>query len=441
MATSNTVTLTFAANTKPLQEGFKQVQTGAAETEAHLARAGQSAQGLGAQMESAGRSARNTREVFRGVGDVSVLMGGSVGQATQSLVLASGAFKDLSRGAGGLIEKYGLLRLGALGLVAALGAVAVSATSNQTGFANLGNDAARPLAAQFTHIDDIVQKMPNHLGFLGAVTDSVTNKFRGWAGQSETTRGALASLEDQAKATAAALAAAFQASLLRAPDTNPGGDAFFSSADAQDIATQVYRSQTPGYADVPKKSSSGGGSTLSAAMKADQQKAQATLSAWQSTLDKFRGISQGIQDALSPKLEAGDKGLMLFPGLSLLDKLKKQLADTLHLQRDIAALGKAGLNGDLLGSLVQGGLSSLPAADELLAGGKGEISAVNKTASGITKAGGTLAGNEAMRQLNAQKDVKVKIDVTGGENDLKKLIRKWVRVDGGGSVQLALGGK
>ncbi|MET9876578.1 phage tail tape measure protein [Actinacidiphila glaucinigra] len=40
----------------------------------------------------------------------------------------------------------------------------------------------------------------------------------------------------------------------------------------------------------------------------------------------------------------------------------------------------------------------------------------------------------------AQQIVPVIVDITGGNDDLKKVVRKWIRVDGGGNVQKALGG-
>lgn len=432
---SSTVTLTFAANTKPLQQGFKDVESGAARTEQALEQAAMSTVNLGDDLENTGRRARGSAELFRGVGDASLLMGSAAGATTQKLVLMSMVVQDLGKGAGRLLTGFGEASAGITLMGAAV--AGVTATLALLGAEYVKNKEHESSWSQFTK--DGLAGLSSAVGFvtqgvpvLGGEVDKLTGKLNNMADAAHSATVSLGNVFAMASYTNG-----------QAPDTISEGGSF-TAADAASINSQLQSNQDSinnaiisGWA----KTGSAGASAASKALTAIKQAAQQKLSEWQSMLDKFRGISQGIRDALSPKLEAGDKGLMLFPGLSLLDKLKKQLADTLHLQRDIAALGKAGLNGDLLGSLVQGGLSSLPAADELLAGGKGEISAVNKTASGITKAGGTLAGNEAMRQLNAQKDVKVKIDVTGGENDLKKLIRKWVRVDGGGSVQLALGGK
>jgi hypothetical protein len=48
-----------------------------------------------------------------------------------------------------------------------------------------------------------------------------------------------------------------------------------------------------------------------------------------------------------------------------------------------------------------------------------------------------LTGAAPMRR--SAQVVRVVVDVTGGDSELKKVVRKWVRVDGGGNVQRAFG--
>lgn len=445
MATSNTVTLTFAANTRPLQQGFKDVSEGALVTERNLARAGESTQSLSDKLEETGRTAKGTKELMRGAGDAAFLFGGEMGGAAIQAGFLVGAIKDLSKGGAKLVPEVKawagsltLLRAAGITAGAALLTFAAQQEASSQGSANwahkMAADANYALASDVHFVTQGVPLLGKLAGAWQSSADGTSKAAHQMVNAADAARNALLALANAQRA----------AGTYGIADANPGGDAFVdqSALDMMELDPTVLRKQ---YLDsLPKASGGGGGggsSTLSAAMKADQSKAQATLSAWQSTLDRFRDISKGIQESLAPKLEAGDKGLLLFPGMSLLAKLKQQLTDTLHLQKDLAQLKSAGLNGDLLGSLAAGGLGSLGAADELLAGGKSGISGVNKTAAGITKAGGTIASNEAMRQFNAQKDVKVKIDVTGGDKELLKLIRKWVRTDFGGNVQLALGGK
>ncbi len=138
MAQSNTVTLTFAANTQPLRQGFQQVQEGAAKAEADLNGVSARSHELGTALQEAGRQGRASREILRGVGDAAMFMGGGEGQAISQTVFLAGAMKDLTRGSGELIKSLGLVKLATGGIIAAIATagVAVSAHIDHTGMLN-----------------------------------------------------------------------------------------------------------------------------------------------------------------------------------------------------------------------------------------------------------------------------------------------------------------
>jgi hypothetical protein len=88
--------------------------------------------------------------------------------------------------------------------------------------------------------------------------------------------------------------------------------------------------------------------------------------------------------------------------------------------------------------LVAGGLDSLPAAEDLLKGGKAEIGQANYYAGRINVRSNTIAAEETARDLTKADKKELHINVSGGDADLVKLVRKWVR-NNGGNVQSVLG--
>lgn len=106
--------------------------------------------------------------------------------------------------------------------------------------------------------------------------------------------------------------------------------------------------------------------------------------------------------------------------------------------RDRKLLTPAGVA--IMRGLSAGIASQIPALRSTLAGVTGEINAgvapavLNPAAmNGVAPAGVSAAA--AGGGLNA----KITLDVTGGDSQLKTMVKKWVRVDGGGDVQIAFG--
>lgn len=436
MAGSNpTVKVVFAGDSASLEAAQKRVAAGAS--------------AVSHQLKDTAAQAKYMKTSLAGAGNAAALFGGSLGNTAVNAGYALVAVKDLGKGLGGLTAHYGALRLSVLGVTAALAVGAVAATQNKTGLANLGNDAARPLATQLTHVDDIVQKLPNHLGFLGSITDSVTNKFRSMAGQSLTTRGQLEAMAASADNAAAALGrmanAQRAAGTYGIADANPGGDAFVdqSALDMMELDPAKLKAQY-----FPTKSSGGGGGASAVKSQANAV-AQAAKDAAQKLKQARASVASamgGILSALAGHLEAGDPGASLLvggnmlsasKGTGLLDKLRKQADDTKHLADDLKKLSHMGLSKGLLSDLVAGGLGSLGAADELLKGGKSSVSTANSLNASITSSGTQIAAGEVNRNLTTKDWGTLKVDVTGGEDALKKMFRKWLRTDGANSFGLA----
>lgn len=413
MAQNNTVKLTFVADTTSFDRGTRD--------------AAANAEDLTHSLKDVSAQAKSTKTIMKGAGDAAQLFGGDLGNTAVQAGYALASIKDLTKGTAGLAKSMGAAKLATFGVIAAIATagVAVAAHIDHT---SMMNEVYRTAADTADTVVGSVQFLTQKIPGLSSVMDSARHTTRGWSDDAHGLTNELLSQTDAMKKL-------HEASLFMAPDANPGGDAFADVGQVDVILAQQASNVIQGSSSVAKAVKSGG-SSVNKAIDDAAQKAKAKIDNWQSVLDKFRGIGKGIADSLAPTLIAGDQGLLLFKGPSLLDKLNQQLRDTLHLQKDLAALKKQGLSGDLIGQLTAGGLSSLPAADELLASGRGGISAVNRTAGAITAAGGTIASNEAQRQFNAQKNVTVKIDVSGGESDFKKMFRKWIRIDGAASLGL-----
>jgi phage-related protein len=131
---------------------------------------------------------------------------------------------------------------------------------------------------------------------------------------------------------------------------------------------------------------------------------------------------------------------------ALLDGLKKKAADAQKFAQAMKTLRKQGLNQATLDQLRQAGPDGgLAAAQNLVAGGMGGVGQVNALMAQISKIGTAFAAGEARRQFGigpnaglSGAEAKVIFDVRGGEDDLKRLIRKWIRAEGG-NVQKVLG--
>lgn len=421
----NTVTLTFAGDSSRLDRTFNDVQRGANQTNVALEKSGQGFKEVGVQ-------ARATKEILRGTGDVAMVMGSEFGGATTSAILLAGGIADLGRGLAHTkpalleyVKGLGLLRIAGVTAGAAIGLLGLKMEGGLTSMNTYKKAGADINLALATNVHFVTQGIP--------LIGNLTEKWRSSADSMSQSAHNLANSWDLDTAALARLTKAHEASLFQAPDTNPGGDATFTALDAQNIATQSFADQSGATWDAYSASiSKGGGGAASASNKAAEAM-KATLSKWQSIADNYSSIAKSIGDSLGPKLEAALGNTLILGGASggIVASLRKQLADTLHLKRDLAALAKAGLDPALLGQLAQGGLASLPAADELLGGGAGGISTVNGLAAGINAAGGSIAGAEAAREIaNQQKTVKLNVNITGTQGDFEKLLRKMFKTQG-----------
>lgn len=94
----NTVTLTFAGDSKSLENTFNKVGAGAKSMAADMDKAGKDAKGFGTKIESVGESVGGAEGKFMGAADLLDGLGGAFGLPTEGATGMFRAFGDLSGG-------------------------------------------------------------------------------------------------------------------------------------------------------------------------------------------------------------------------------------------------------------------------------------------------------------------------------------------------------
>lgn len=176
--------------------------------------------------------------------------------------------------------------------------------------------------------------------------------------------------------------------------------------------------------------------------------AKVMLDKFRAAVEKAKGIRDQIRQAFTVDLSATQTDYDGTRGPSLVERLTKQAQDAEAFVRRIAQLRKAGLRESTLQQLIAEGPGALASATEAL----GSVAAINAATSRIDAAGLALGNREALRQTGINlagpnravvradgKRQTVVVDVRGADKELLALFRRIVRVEGGGSVQKALG--
>lgn len=210
--------------------------------------------------------------------------------------------------------------------------------------------------------------------------------------------------------------------------------------------------------DSPSKLTRGYGQNLSEGLALGiKDKAKAVAEATEKMVEKVKAklteakdfakeLREAFRDAgnvtgIDTSSDGGDTG---FAGL--LAGLKAKAADAAEFATAMAKLRSSGLNETSLAHLRESGpTGGLGAARNLLAGGAGGIGEVNSLTAQLAATGNAFAEREAKAKYGldgnasfTKAEVRVLFDVTGADADMKKMIRKMVRIEGG-SVQKTFG--
>lgn len=425
-----TVKVVFAADSAQLEAANKRVIASADSVSHHL--------------KDTATQAKYMKTSLTGAATAAQLFGGEMGQTAVNAGYALVAVKDLTKGVGGLVKGMSGAKLATGGFIAAIAAagVAVSAHIDHTSALNeverTGADVAYYGAAALSTLTAKVPVLGGWFDKLRDKTDYLSQSLHnmGQAAYDASLQAAQAALVANGLGVGAEEGSEWDPSVSLAP-----GTAAYQRLQASADSIKTLKA--------PKASGGGGGSAGSSIKSMANDVAQAAKEAAQKLKQARASVASAvgsIVQALAGHLEAGDPGQSLMvggkllsasKGTSLIDKLRKQADDTKHLATDLKKLAKMGLSKGLLSDLVAGGLDSLPAADELLRGGKSTISTANSLNASITASGTSIASAEVTRNLTKKDLGTIKVDLTGAESDVKKMFRKWLRTDGANSFGLA----
>lgn len=457
---ANDIKLVIAGDDSSLTKALKNSEANLDTFDRKTQGVNRSTKELAEGLEGSTRGLRGQADVIDGVttsiGALGIAIPGPVG----GVLSMTRGLADLSDGAGVLVTKFPLLGAAvdvafgpigiAVGVAAALAAGFVVLWKNSETFRKITTEALKDVGDVFLDYIEVQLKgikwlldaashLPKWLG--GGIASDASGAIGSLINGIEDLKGELASLADQYNgvATAAKNAGLAQQLASQFGGTAADPDGMFTS---NSVMTSMEQSGTKSLANMTNadfeaatktaktKAASGAGSVVDAAKQAAEQK----LSQWQSLIDKAKSTADSLVAALSPKVEASTPG-----GQNIWQKLLQQAQDTIKLNKDLESLSKKGLNSGLLSSLAQGGLASLPAVEELNNASKADIKWANNVSAMTTGAAQSIGADQAMRDFTASQKattVNVKVDLSGGEDALKKLFRKWMRVDGAQSFGL-----
>lgn len=160
------------------------------------------------------------------------------------------------------------------------------------------------------------------------------------------------------------------------------------------------------------------------------------LKSWQDKVKNAKQVRDGFRDLFELKVDSdptAEGGLVA--------RLRKQAADMEKFVKVIARLRKMGFREELVRDLVDRGPEALADATEL---SHVSVKDTNRVVDSVKNLRNGFADDEAKRRTGTDpnsKGVKVTLDVKGSDKALVALIKKWVKEEGGGDVQVAFGGK
>lgn len=144
---------------------------------------------------------------------------------------------------------------------------------------------------------------------------------------------------------------------------------------------------------------------------------------------------------------------------ALLGNMHKRVADAERFAKVMTSLRKSGLNAATYNALREAGPEGgLKAAEQILGGGKAAISELNQLSAALTRVGTQFGNAEAKAKFGIDPNAKATATIKGGGQTIRLVLdpsksgdkltramvdalREWVRVNGRGNVQVALGAK
>lgn len=185
--------------------------------------------------------------------------------------------------------------------------------------------------------------------------------------------------------------------------------------------------------DATAKAATAAAKALAKAFKPIESELDKALVSWKKKIDGAKGIRDSIRGLFKLDVKADAPG-------GLVAGIRKQAADMEKFVKVIAALRKKGFDKDLINSLVDRGPEALADATELSHVSVRDTNKIWRSVEGM-RDGFSRSEAEIRTGVDPNKPGKVKVtlDVKGGDRALVNLIKKWVKEEGGGNVQVAFG--
>lgn len=157
------------------------------------------------------------------------------------------------------------------------------------------------------------------------------------------------------------------------------------------------------------------------------------LNEWRRKIEGAKGVRDAVKGLFEIDVNRDDPMGMAHGMKTQLERMKKFV-------EVIGRLRKMGFNEGLVRGLVDRGPAALEDATEL---SHISVKDTNRVAASVADLRGSFARDEAKRRTgidpNKPGKVKVTLDVKGSDKQMVSLIKKWVREEGGGNVQVAFG--
>jgi hypothetical protein len=438
------------------------------------------AEKLGRSWDDVGESFDNSESKFTGTADLldglATTMGlpisGAIEMTRGFADMASGIANSLAPALAGLTNKFrgltGSMKGAESGLVGgggragggAAGAVVGGAAGGLAGAAGMGAAAigglvvaAAGAGAEIGYLGKKATEGQSPLASLGNQAGWLKDKLLGIVGMGAAAAQSLEELSKAGKEINGPDALSPKGGGVSVDDLanySGNGKADWSSKGAADrirkAGEEAQKAASDALAKSAESAAKAAGNAADKAAKAVEDKLkkrfdkvetvlEAALRSWQDKLRDAKSMRDGFRDLFALDIKNDDPFGLVHGIATQADNIKKWVAT-------IAKLRKMGFREGIIRDLVDRGPSSLADAVELSHVSKKDVNALYDSTQSLGK---SFSNDETERRTGVDvahpKPVKVTLNVSGSDKDLVNMIKKWVRTEGGGNVQVAFGKK
>lgn len=443
------IVVDLVGDTRDFQRGMDQASQSTQKFQSELGKTDKATEKFSASFESVGDAVDGSESKFMGTADL------LDGLATTMGLNVGGAI-DMARGFGDMASGIATTLIPALSAgTAKVKQMTAAFLASPTAKYKLGLAA---VAAATIYV-------ANETGNLNKIIDGsktvIQNSIKGWdiitgklLGIVGAAASATASLEDLAN----------QGKKLSGLDslTNPNATSIKDWLGSEGIdpwermRLQIRRAQEAVAAadDLARDTASAGRAAESAANAANAKAAKAAAAAAKALDAAFKKVEpklKAAKAAFDRKMENATSLRDTFKNMFKLDfgtdighnvteGIRRQVEQFKKFAARIAQLRKMGLRESIVRQFAAAGPGALDEMNRINSGNLGQI---NKLAKSAETTASRFALNETIKEtgVNPNKPVLARLTLDVKGDDLKNLIKKWVRTEGGGDVQVAFGKK